>query len=74
MASFAGYAHLRSYRAYEQLFENKFHIIEKYPVGFFVPHLWKLPMARALQKSIESCMRAIVPRLAHEYIYVLKKR
>lgn len=67
-----GYMHLESYATYEEEFAKRFTVAYVAPVGLFVPWLWKVPaMARILQQVIESIVLFILPKLAHEKIYVL---
>lgn len=69
-----GFDNLLPYRAFEALLRTRFVVERVIPVGFFIPRIWRFPMLAApLQAVIESVCSRILPSLAHEKIYILKK-
>ncbi|MFZ2167379.1 MAG: class I SAM-dependent methyltransferase [Minisyncoccia bacterium] len=69
-----GYQNLLPYPEFEALIQNKFEIEKTISIGFFVPLLWRLPfLAAPVQAVVELLGSHIMPNLAHEKMYLLKK-
>lgn len=69
------YFNFLDYTQYESLFREKFQIIKIFPYGYFPPYLWKIPfIARIVQPALDFLFSLLLPNLAHEKFYILKKR
>jgi len=69
------YNNFLSYGSYEKSFRKFFDIEKSFPVGLFIPFLWRMPLlAGFLQPFVEIILRPLVPNIFHEKIYILKKR
>lgn len=69
-----GFNNLLPYSAFEALARKYFTIEKAIPIGFFIPFLWKFSaLAAPIQAVIESLCSRILPNLAHEKIYLLRK-
>ncbi len=63
-----------SYAEYETKIRRSFDIVRAYPVGLYLPKLWRVPaIARIMQPISESCIRPFLPGLFHEKVYLLKR-
>jgi SAM-dependent methyltransferase len=65
---------LRPYTEYEKVLQQQFTIVSSKAYGLYVPLVWKVPaLARLLQPAADM-LCALVPSLAHEQLYLLKKK
>jgi hypothetical protein len=70
----ADISQLSPYKTYEAAMREYFTIKKKIPYGIYVPLLWKAPaLARRLQPLAEVAGK-LFPSLAHEQLYLLKKK
>jgi SAM-dependent methyltransferase len=69
------FTHFLDYKEYEDAMAEGFAIEERRPCGFFVPLIWRVPaLALTVQPAVEFILSSVVPRMAHEYVYVLRKQ
>lgn len=68
------YENILPYEEYERELRRTFTIVRTIPCGYFIPFIWKFaPIGRTLQKFAEPVLSRLVPNLAHEKVYVLRK-
>lgn len=69
-----GFAHLLTYKEYEEELRKIFDIVDSKMYGLFIPMIWKIPLVARFIQAHEGIGTHIFPSLFHEKIYVLKKR
>ena len=65
---------LKPYREYEKEMKKLFEIAAMKPCGIFVPLLWRIPFLGSLLQPAFEALGGILPELAHERVYLLKKK
>lgn len=64
----------KSYKEYEQMVQEFFTIIDSRSCGIYVPLLWKIPALARLVQPLAEIIGRIFPSLAHERLYLLRKK
>lgn len=63
------------YQDYERELRKRFTVISEYSCGYYIPLIWKWPrVAIYIQLLAEAAFSTVFPGLAHEKVYVLKKK
>lgn len=64
----------KSYKEYEQMMQELFIIIDSRTCGIYVPLVWKIPALARLVQPLAEILGRIFPSLAHEQLYLLRKK
>lgn len=70
----ADISQLQPYKVYEAAMRKHFSIERKVPYGIYVPLLWKVPVLARLLQPVAELLGQLAPSLAHEQLYLLKKK
>jgi hypothetical protein len=70
----ANISQLSAYQVYEAAMRKHFTIEKKVPYGIYVPLLWKVPAAARALQPVAEVLGRLFPSLAHEQLYLLKKK
>lgn len=64
----------KSYKEYEQMVQEFFTIVDSRACGIYMPLLWKIPTLARLVQPLAEIFGRIFPSLAHERLYLLRKK
>jgi SAM-dependent methyltransferase len=64
----------KPYQEYEQTVQEFFTIVDSRTCGIYVPLIWKIPALARIVQPLAEYLGRIFPSLAHERLYLLRKK